>query len=158
MHVNDTGTAGTQAGLDLSGTSGTWNISDLEVDTAAGATGVLLSSAGTTNFKADGTISITSHGGRALAALSTNMGSDSVFDALTSTNSNAGGVILANTSGTTALGDGAGIDLNLTTTSGASPALEITAGGDVTVNDGGTDNVRATGGPAVDVRTTPERT
>jgi hypothetical protein len=153
VRVIDAGTAGTGPGLELNGTSGTWNISDLTVQSVSGATGVQLLNAGTTNFLSAGTISVSSAGGKALGATGTNLGAGSVFDDLTSTGSNAGGVSLVNTTGTTTLGNGAGTDLALTTASGASPALEI-VGGNVSVPGGGTANLDATGGPAADITNT----
>jgi hypothetical protein len=48
-------------------------------------------------------------------------------------------------------GDGNGVDLALTTTSGTAPAFALSNAGAVTVAAAGTDNVSATGGPAVDV-------
>jgi hypothetical protein len=168
--IDDDGTNGGQAGLDLDGSTGTWDISNLIVQTVGGATGVHLNNAGTVRFASAGTISITSAGGKALGASAvspgiTNMGTGankSVFDDLTSTGSNAGGVSLIGTSGETDLGDGSGTDLNLHTISGSTPALEISNGGTVTVPASGTSNVEAIGatstsdiGPAVYIQSTP---
>jgi VCBS repeat-containing protein len=153
VRIIDTGADASGPGLELNGTSLTWNISDLTVQSTGGATSVLLLNAGTTNFLSAGTISITSAGGKALGATGTNMGAGSVFDDLTSTGSNAGGVSLINTTGTTTLGNGAGTDLDLTTTSGTTAALEI-VGGNVSVPGGGTANLNATGGPAADITNT----
>ncbi len=153
LNIVDNGTAGSNPGLELSGTSGTWNASNLVVQTAGGATGVQLNNAGTANFAPAGQISISSNGGAALAATSTNMGT-STFDDLTSTNSNAGGVTLISTPGTTTLGDGTGTDLDLTTTSGLTPALQIVNGGTVSADAAGSDDLRATGAPAIDVQNT----
>ncbi len=79
------------------------------------------------------------------------MGAGSVFDDITVTGSGTGGVSLVNTTGTTTLGNGAGTDLDLTTTSGATAALNISNGGTVSVPGGGTANLSATGGPAADI-------
>jgi hypothetical protein len=145
VNIVDGGTAGTQAGLELDGTTGTFNITNLVVNNKA--TGVLLNNAGTTDF---GSTTITSDGGPGLSATGTNM-STSEFAAITVSNSGNGGVNLDGTTGTTLLGDGAGIDLSLTTTSGTQPAFRLSNAGSVTVGAAGTDNVSATGGAAVDV-------
>jgi hypothetical protein len=165
VRIIDASTAGTQPGLELNGiqpsggTASTYNISNLTVQTTGGATGVQLINAGTVNFLSSGKISVSSTGGAALAASTvsggtTNMGSGSVFDDLTSATSTAGGVSLVNITGTTQLGDGVSTDLDLTTSSGASAALTILNAGTVTVPAAGTSNVRATGGPAVDIQGT----
>ena len=146
--VDTVGTAGTQAGLELNGTTGTFNITNLAVNNSA--TGVLLTNAGTMNIPSGGTITITSTGAPGLVASGTNMGT-SMFDAITSSSSATGGVSLDGTTGTTLLGDGTGTDLALTTTSGSQAALRLNNAGTVTVDTFGTDNVSATGGPAVDV-------
>jgi len=150
VRVIDTGTAGTQPGLELDATTGTFNISNLTVSTN-GATGVRLNNAGTTNFASTGTVSITTSGARGLDATNTNMGTGSVFDDITVTGSGSGGVSMSGTTGTTTFGDGTGTDLSLTTTSSVSPAFGLTNAGTVAVPAGGTANVGATGGPAIDV-------
>jgi VCBS repeat-containing protein len=158
VRIIDTGTTGTQPGLELDSTTGTFNISNLTVSTS-GATGVRLNNAGTTNFASTGTISITTSGAKALDATGalatpTNMGTGSVFDDITVTGSGAGGVSMSGTTGTTTFGDGASPadpDLNLTTTSGTAPAFGLSNAGTVSVPSGGTANVSATGGPAIDV-------
>jgi VCBS repeat-containing protein len=145
--------AGTGAGLKLTGTTGTVNVSNLTVNNKA--TGVLLNSDATVQFAPSGTISVTSDGGPALSATSTSFGGGggSTFDDLTSTNSSTGGVLLSGTTGNVQLGDGSGTDLSLTTSSGAPPALQISnhTSGTASVPAAGTSNVNATGGPAVDV-------
>jgi hypothetical protein len=154
VKVIDTGTPGTQPGLELSNTTGTFDISDLTVDltgASTNATGVLLSSAGTVNFAAGGTVSIKTALGRALDATSTNLGAGSVFDDITVTGGSAGGVSMVNTTGTTSLGDGSGADLSLTTSSGATAAFLLNNAGAVTVPAAGTSNISATGGPAISV-------
>ena len=142
VNIVDGGTAGTQAGLELNGTTGTFNITNLVVNNSA--TGVLLTNAGTTDF---GTTTITSAGAPGLVAsgATTNM-STSTFDAITVTGSGTGGVSMTNTTGTTTFSA-----LSLTTTSGATPAFLLSNAGTVTVSAAGTANVSATGGPAVDV-------
>jgi VCBS repeat-containing protein len=157
VHVNDTATSGTgtQPGLDLDTTTGTNAISDLEVDNGGSATaiGVRLDDAGTVNFASTGTISITTAGAKGLEATgpTTNMGAGSVFDDIAVTGSAMGAVSMSGTTGTTTFGDGSGSDLALTTTSGSAAALLLSNAGTVTVPAGGTANVSATGGPAIDV-------
>ncbi|MGH3099738.1 MAG: beta strand repeat-containing protein, partial [Thermoleophilia bacterium] len=149
VNILDTGTFGTQPGLELDGTTGTFAISNLTVSTN-GATGVRLNNAGTVTFAAAGNISITSANAAGLlatggGATGVNMGT-SEFDAITVTGSGTGGVSMTNTTGNTTFGD-----LALTTTSGATPAFGLSSAGTVSVPGTGTQNVSATGGPAVDV-------
>ncbi len=153
VRIIDTGTGGTQPGIDLDGTSGTFTFSDLTVDNTAagGATGIRLDNAGTASFVPAGTISVATSGARGLDVTATNMGTGSVFDEISVTGSPNGGVRMVNATGTTTLGDGAGIDLALTTISGAAPAFELSNAGSVTVPSAGTANVSATGGPGIDV-------
>ena len=151
VNIVDTATAGTQPGLELDSTTGTFNITNLTVATAGGATGVRLNNAGTTNFQSSSTITVRSTGGRALDATGTNMGTGSVFDDLTSTDSNNGGVSMVNTTGTTQLGDGSGADLNVTTISGGAAGLALNNPGSISVPATGTSAIHATGGPALDV-------
>jgi hypothetical protein len=146
VNVVDTfGSNATQAGLELSGTTGTFNITNLSVNT--NAAGVLLTNAGTTDF---GSTTITSNGLPGLSASGTNM-STSTFDAITVSGSTNGGVSMTNTTGTTVFGDGNGVDLALTTTSGTTPAFGLANAGTITVGSAGVDNVSANGGPAIDV-------
>jgi Big-like domain-containing protein/cadherin domain-containing protein/hemolysin type calcium-binding protein len=141
VDITDTGTAGTQAGLELNGTTGTFTITNLTVSNSA--TGVLLLNAGTADF---GTTTITTAGAKGLDATGTNM-STSTFDGITVTGSGTGGVSLTNTTGSTAFGN-----LALTTTGGT--GFLLSNAGTVSVPAGGTDNLSATGGPAVDVQAT----
>ena len=67
VNVVDTGTLGTQPGLELDATSGTWNLTSLTV-TTNGATGVRLNNAGTVNFTSAGTLTLTTSGAKALDA------------------------------------------------------------------------------------------
>ena len=151
VNITDTGTTGTQAGLELNGTTGTFNISNFTINN--NATGVLLNNAGTANFTPTGTITITSAGAPGLSATNTNMGT-STFDAITVTGSTTGGVSITNptnpTPGTTTFGD-----LSLTTTGGT--GFLLNNAGNVSVPAAGTANVNATGGPAVDVTGTAAR-
>jgi len=148
VQIIDTGTAGTQPGLELDATTGSFAVSNLTISTT-GATGVRLNSAGTVNFAGTGTISVTTAGAKALDLTGTNLGT-SVFDSVTVTGSSTGGVSAATTTGTLTFGD-----LALTTTSGSAPAFALSNAAGVTVPASGTANVSATGGPAVDVVTAP---
>ena len=152
VNVSDNGTSGSQPGVELDGTTGTFFISDMTVQTN-GATGVRLNDAGTVYFQPVGTVSVSAAGAKALDAESTNM-AQSVFDNVTVSGSPSGGVSLVNTGGTTQLGDGVGADLGLTTTSGTAPALLLDTAGTVSVPAPGTSNLSATGGPAIDARST----
>jgi hypothetical protein len=153
VNIVDTfGTNGTQAGLELNFTSGTFNLTNFTVNN--NTTGVLLSNAGTVDFGGDtSVVTLASTGGPALSATGTNMGT-SYFDDIVVTGSAAGGVILSSASGTTVLGDGSGSDLSLTTSSGATPALSIGSSGTISTIPGGIQNLSATGGPALDITTT----
>jgi hypothetical protein len=163
LNIVDGGTAGTQPGLELSSNTGTTtNVSNLTVNNgdASSATsndiGVKLDDTGTVNFNPTGTISITTNGAAGLNAdgttSATSLGSGSTFDDITVTNSGSGGVSLTNTTGSnTSFGDGSGTDLNLTTVSGAPAAFGAQTAGSFDVPSGGTADVHATGGPAVDV-------
>jgi hypothetical protein len=152
VNIIDDGTAATEAGLELASTTGTFNVSNLVVSNKA--TGVLLSNAGTVDFKGQSSqISLTSDGGPGLSALGTNMAT-SQFDDITVTNSGSGGVSLTNLTGSTTLGDGTGTDLAITTTSGATAGLFAANAGTLNVGTNGTDDIHATGGPAVDVNGT----
>lgn len=145
VQITDTGTAGTQPGLELDGTSGTFNVSDLQVSTS-GAIGIRTNNAGTVSFAAAGTISVTTTGAKALDLNGTNLGT-SVFDSIISSASGTGGASLATTTGTVTFAS-----LSLTTTSGATPAFAVSNATGVTVT---TATVNATGGPAVDVVNAP---
>ena len=154
VRIIDTGTAGAEAALELNGTSGTFDISDLTIDSSAATSpastsvGVLLNNAGTVNFASAGTISITTKGAKGLEAIgpTTTLGAGSEFDTITVTGSGSGAVSMSSTTGTTTFAD-----LSLTTTSGATGAFVLSSAGTVTVAGLGTANVSATGGPAVDV-------
>ncbi len=140
VSIVDGGTAGSQPGLELDSTTGTFNVSNLVVSTS-GATGVRLNSAGTVNFAAAGTVSIASAGAAGLVAIGgvggTSMGA-STFDSITVTGSGSGGVGMTSTTGTTTFGD-----LSLTTTSGATAAFGLSNAGTVSVPAAGTANVSA---------------
>lgn len=146
VDVTDTGTFGTQPGVELDATTGTFNFSNLNV-TTSGAIGIRLNNAGTVDVDAP---VVTTSGAKALDASGTNLAT-SALDAVTVTGSATGGVRLSNTTGATTLGDGTGTDLALTTTSGVDPALALSNAGVVTVAAAGNDDLSATGGPAVDI-------
>jgi len=143
VRIIDTGTEGTQPGLELNDTTGTFNVSDLTVSTV-NATGIFLHNAGTVAFADTGTISVTTDGARALSAGLTNLGA-SVFDSITVTNSPSGGLLATSTGGSLTFHN-----LDLTTTSGTLPAFAVVSAAGVTVPEAGTATISATGGPAVD--------
>lgn len=137
------GGTGTQPGLDLDGTTGTTNISNLSVITNGG-TGVRLANAGSVLFASTGTVSIVSDGAAGLDVTGTTL-SNSEFDSISVTGSSQGGVKLSNVVGPTKLGG-----LNLTT-SGSTPAFAMSNAGSVSVPAAGSATVSAVGGPAIDV-------
>ena len=155
VDVVDTGTAGTQPGIELDATTGVNRFSDTTVSNGGSATaiGVRINNAGTVIFAAPGTTTITTSGAKALDVSATNMGT-SQFDAVKVTGSATGAVRLSSNTGQTVLGDGAGMDLSLQTTSGTAAALDVSNGGAVQVDAAGTDTISATGGPAADIRNT----
>ncbi|WP_372728697.1 cadherin domain-containing protein [Nocardioides sp.] len=150
--VDDTGSPGTAAGIDLDSTTGTFTFSDLTVDTV-GAPAVRLTNAGTTIFQPAGTISLETTGAAGLDVSGTGFGGGSVVDDITVTGSSAGGISLVDTTGTIDLGDGIGPDLALST-GGTSTGLLISNAGAVTVPASGIATIDSTGGPAVDVGST----
>ncbi|MBM7519775.1 Ig-like domain-containing protein [Nocardioides nitrophenolicus] len=154
LRIVDTGPAATQPALRLAGTSGTFTVGDLLVDTtgASGAgvnsLGVELVSAGTVTFLPSATITLETGGAKALSASGTTL-TGSAFDDISVTGSGSGGVSLVGTVGPVTFGR-----LALQTTAGATPALDLQNTGAVTVFDA-TSTISATGGPAVDVATAP---
>jgi hypothetical protein len=150
--IADTGTAGTQPGLELASTTGTFNVSNIVIDNGGspGATGVRLVNAGTVNFAAAGTVSVTTNGAKALDINGTDMAA-TVFDLVSVTNSSTGGVSIVGATGATTLGDGLGTDLTVTTTAGSSPGVLLSNSTNVTIPSAGLADVNATGGPAVDI-------
>jgi hypothetical protein len=142
--------SGAGGGLNLNGTSGTFNVSDLVVDTTGG-TGVSLTSAGTVAFAPSSQISITTASGPALVASGTGLGT-SVFDLVKVTSSAAGGVSLTSTTGTTTFGDGTGTDLDITTSGGT--GFLASSAGTISVPDDNvtpTARIASTNGPGLDV-------
>jgi VCBS repeat-containing protein len=152
LDVVDTGTAGTQPGIELDGSTGTNVFSNVTVTNGggSGAIGVRLNNAGTVRFNNAGTNTISTTGAKALDVAGTDL-STSRWNQVSVTGSGSGAIRLSNTTGTPTLGDGVGNDLVLQTTSGATAAFEATNAAGVTVDAGGTDTVSATGGPAVDI-------
>ncbi|MGB0101955.1 MAG: Ig-like domain-containing protein, partial [Nocardioides sp.] len=159
LRIVDSGTAGRQPALDLSGTAGTFAVSDLTVDTSdatappSTAIGVRLADAGTVVFGGSGTVDITTKGAAGLDVQGTALsvppaGPASDIDSVTVTGSGSGAVRIADATGSTTFRD-----LSLDTT-GASAAFMLNAAGTVQVAAPGTANVTAVGGPAVDVRGT----
>ena len=153
VDVVDTGTAGTQPGIDMDGTTGTNTFTAVTVTNGGSATaiGVRLNSAGTVVFTNTATNTIATTGAKALDAAGTNL-STSRWNDITVTASGSGAIRLSNTTGSPVLGDGAGTDLSLQTTSGTTAALDISISPTVTVDSAGTDTISATGGPAADIR------
>jgi hypothetical protein len=157
VSITDIGAPGSQPMLELDATTGTFNVSNFDVDTSGAAsnpntaTGVRLNNAGTVVFNPTGTITVTTEGAKALDATgpTTVLGTSSI-DAITVTASGVGAISLVNTTATAlALGDDSGADLNLTTTGGT--AFLLNNATNVAVGTGGTDEVHATSGPAIDI-------
>lgn len=155
VRVIDSGTAGTQPALELDGTSGSSGVADLVVDTSAasgttsGSIGVRLDNAGTVVLAPSSTVSITVAGARGLVVASTALGTSAV-DSMTVTGSTSGAVDLASAGGSLTFGD-----LSLTTTGGVQAAFAAQGSGALTVPSAATADISATGGPAVDVTSTP---
>ncbi len=157
VNVTDTGTMGTQPGIELDGTTGVNRFTGVTVTNGGsqGAIGVRLDSADRVLFADTATNTIATTGAKALEATATDAGTNlltSRWNDITVTASGSGAIRLINTSGQPELGDGAGTDLSLETTTGATPALEIASSSGVTVDTGGVDTISATGGPAVNIR------
>ena len=151
VRIADTGTVGSEPGLGLENVTGLSNVSDFVANESG--TAVSLINAGTVQFLAPSTISITTSGGPGLVAVDTGFGT-STFDEITASGSVLGGVKLLNTTSTgpLMLGDQVGTDLALTTTAGATPAFSLTGHtGNVLVDGGGSDTVSSTDGAAIEV-------
>jgi hypothetical protein len=132
--------AGGGTGVALSGTTGTWNLSDTTVDATSTGEGIVLSDAGTVNFASTGTISVSTANGRGVAISGT--ATSGTIDSTTVQASPTTGVSLTGTTGTLALDD-----LKLAT-SGAGLVLNGASG--VTIDGSGDADVTS-GGPAVDL-------
>jgi VCBS repeat-containing protein len=153
VNVTDTGTAGTQPGIEMEATTGVNRFTGVTVSNGGSATaiGVRINNADRVQFTNTATNTIATTGAKALDAAATNL-LNSRWNEITVTGSGTGAIRLNNTTGSPALGDGAGTDLALQTTSGATAALDIASSNNVTVDTNGTDTISATGGPAVDIR------
>ncbi len=153
VNVTDTGTFGTQPGIELDGTTGVNRFTGVTVTNGGSATaiGVRINNADQVLFANTATNTIATTGAKALDAASTNL-LTSRWNDITVTDSGTGAVRLSSTTGQPVLGDGVGTDLSLSTTSGATAALDIASSNTVTVDSAGTDTVSATGGPALDIR------
>ena len=152
VRIIDTGTAGQQPALELDSTTGTFNVSDLDDRQQRGRRfgGRAAQQRRHRELRVDREDPLITAGAKALDVVGTSMGS-STFDDITVTGSSTGGVDLTNTTGTTTFGDGAGTDLALTTTSGPASAFRLNSAGTASLPSGGTADVSATGGPAVDI-------
>ena len=153
VNVTDTGTSGTQPGIELDGTTGVNRFTGVTVTNGGTATaiGVRINNADRVLFANTATNTIATTGAKALDAASTSL-LTSRWNDITVTGSGTGAIRLSNTTGQPVLGDGAGTDLSLQTTSGATAALDIASSNTVTVDSAGTDTISATGGPAADIR------
>ncbi len=134
--------AGNAGGVALSGTSGTFAVSDLAV-TTTGSTAFFAENAGTVQFAEAGTISLASTGARALTA--GNVALSGAIDSVSSTSSASGGVALASTTGSLAFG---GLSI---ASSGSVGFLAENAAG-LSIPGAATANVSNSGGPAVSIK------
>jgi VCBS repeat-containing protein len=152
-NVTDTGTLGTQPGIELDGTTGVNRFTGVTVTNGGSATaiGVRINNADRVLFANTATNTIATSGAKALDVASTSL-LTSRWNDITVTGSGTGAIRLNSTTGQPVLGDGSGTDLSLQTTSGATAALDIASSNTVTVDAGGTDTISATGGPAADIR------
>ena len=148
VNVTDTGTAGTQPGIEMDGTTGVNRFTGVTVTNGGSATaiGVRINNADRVLFANTATNTIATTGAKALDAASTSL-LTSRWNDITVTGSGTGAIRLSSTTGQPVLGDGAGTDLSLQTTSGATAALDIASSNTVTVDSAGTDTISATGGP-----------
>ncbi len=153
VNVTDTGTAGTQPGIEMDGTTGVNRFTGVTVTNGGSATaiGVRINNADRVLFANTATNTIATTGAKALDAASTSL-LTSRWNDITVTGSGTGAIRLSSVTGQPVLGDGSGTDLSLQTTSGATAALDIASSNTVTVDSAGTDTVSATGGPAMDIR------
>ena len=136
VNITDTGTAGTQPGLELDATTGSFAVSNLDGQhhrrhrRAAQQRRHRDLRAHRQHLDHHQRRRRPARTGRAAG---TGLGT-STFDAITVTGSGTGGVSLTNTTGTTTFGD-----LALTTTSGATAAFALSNAGTVSVPAAGTD-------------------
>ena len=153
VNVTDTGTAGTQPGIEMDGTTGVNTFTGVTVTNGGSATaiGVRINNADRVLFANTATNTIATTGAKALDVASTSL-LTSRWNDITVTGSGTGAIRLSSATGQPVLGDGSGTDLSLQTTSGATAALDIASSNTVTVDSAGTDTISATGGPALDIR------
>ena len=153
VNVTDTGTAGTQPGIEMDGTTGVNRFTGVTVTNGGSSTaiGVRINNADRVLFANTATNTIATTGAKALDVASTSL-LTSRWNDITVTGSGTGAIRLSSVTGQPVLGDGSGTDLSLQTTSGATPALDIASSNTVTVDSAGTDTISATGGPALDIR------
>ena len=153
VNVTDTGSFGTQPGIEMDGTTGVNRFTGVTVTNGGSATaiGVRINNADRVLFTSTATNTIATSGAKALDVATTNL-LTSRWNDITVTGSGTGAIRLNSTTGQPVLGDGAGTDLSLQTTSGSTAALDIASSNTVTVDSAGTDTVSATGGPALDIR------
>ncbi|MCF6376699.1 Ig-like domain-containing protein [Nocardioides KLBMP 9356] len=150
VRIIDSGTPGSQPGLELDGTTGSSAVTGLVVETA-GATGIRLNNAGTVVFgTGNGATTVRTDGAKALDVTGTSL-TGSTFGSIVVTGSAVGGISLSNTTGAVSLGDGAQGDISLTGMTGTTPAFRLANAPSVTVPASGTSDVSITGGPAIDV-------
>ena len=137
----------------MDGTTGVNRFTGVTVTNGGSATaiGVRINNADRVLFANTATNTIATTGAKALDAASTSL-LTSRWNDITVTGSGTGAIRLSSTTGQPVLGDGAGTDLSLQTTSGATAALDIASSNTVTVDSAGTDTISATGGPAMDIR------
>ena len=146
VSITDVTPFGTQPGLELDSTTGTYAISNITVSTTD-ATGVRLNASGTVTFAAAGLVTITTAGAKGLDVTNTNLGTSTV-DTISVTGSTSGALSLTTTSGTTTFGL-----LALTTTGGTTPAFQLANAGTVTVTNGAS-TLASTTAAALDVANT----
>jgi hypothetical protein len=132
--IADVTLSGGSGGLDLNTTSGTWNLSDLTVNTTGGDA-IRAATAGTVNFTGAGTISVTAAAGRGLNLSGT--ATSGVIDNTTVTSSANEGIRIDDDTGSLTLDD-----VNLTTTG---TGLDIDSSNDVTVNSSGDADISSAG-------------
>jgi hypothetical protein len=132
--------AGGGTGLALSGTTGTWNVSDTTVNATSTGEGIALSNAGTVAFASAGTVSVSTANGRGLTVANTT--TSGTIDSTTVLASPTTGVSLTSTLGSLVLDD-----LNLTT---SGTGLTLNGASGVTVNASGDADVTSAG-TAVDL-------
>ena len=158
VSIIDSGNAGTQPGLELDATTGTWSISGLVVQNggAPTATGIRLNNAGTVTLgTAAGANTVSTGGAKGLDFTGTALGTGSVIANVVVGGSSVGAVSLVDTTGSISLGDGFAGDLSLISLTGPTAAFRLVNATNVTVPAGGVSNVAITGGPAIDVSGAP---